>query len=118
MKKVRRNDLCPCGSGLKYKKCCGMSPLVKLEGLTPGLRMKGGVCFDPDDQGFLVIVHIWDNTACQGDPDEWRAPQVFSSEDDAMQYYKASIRPVLERMMSEITEKRSGGFSLHRKLEE
>lgn len=20
--KVRRNDLCPCGSGLKYKKCC------------------------------------------------------------------------------------------------
>lgn len=21
-KKVRRNDLCPCGSGLKYKKCC------------------------------------------------------------------------------------------------
>jgi preprotein translocase subunit SecA len=22
-KKVGRNDLCPCGSGLKYKKCCG-----------------------------------------------------------------------------------------------
>jgi SEC-C motif len=22
-KKVRRNDLCPCGSGRKYKKCCG-----------------------------------------------------------------------------------------------
>ena len=21
--KVGRNDLCPCGSGLKYKKCCG-----------------------------------------------------------------------------------------------
>ena len=20
--KVGRNDLCPCGSGLKYKKCC------------------------------------------------------------------------------------------------
>jgi preprotein translocase subunit SecA len=22
-KKVGRNDLCPCGSGLKFKKCCG-----------------------------------------------------------------------------------------------
>lgn len=24
--KVRRNDPCPCGSGRKYKKCCGASP--------------------------------------------------------------------------------------------
>ena len=23
IKKVGRNDPCPCGSGLKYKKCCG-----------------------------------------------------------------------------------------------
>ncbi|MBI4829593.1 MAG: SEC-C domain-containing protein [Nitrospinae bacterium] len=23
MAKVERNDPCPCGSGLKYKKCCG-----------------------------------------------------------------------------------------------
>jgi hypothetical protein len=23
IKKIGRNDLCPCGSGLKYKKCCG-----------------------------------------------------------------------------------------------
>ncbi|MFZ4772968.1 MAG: SEC-C metal-binding domain-containing protein [Chlamydiia bacterium] len=22
--KVGRNDLCPCGSGLKYKKCCAL----------------------------------------------------------------------------------------------
>ena len=22
-KKVGRNDPCPCGSGIKYKKCCG-----------------------------------------------------------------------------------------------
>ena len=22
-KKIGRNDPCPCGSGLKYKKCCG-----------------------------------------------------------------------------------------------
>lgn len=23
--KIRRNDLCPCGSGKKYKKCCMLS---------------------------------------------------------------------------------------------
>ncbi|MCL2166154.1 MAG: SEC-C metal-binding domain-containing protein [Clostridiales bacterium] len=23
--KIGRNDLCPCGSGKKYKKCCGKS---------------------------------------------------------------------------------------------
>jgi len=23
VEKIRRNDRCPCGSGLKYKKCCG-----------------------------------------------------------------------------------------------
>ncbi|MBW2708910.1 MAG: type I methionyl aminopeptidase [Deltaproteobacteria bacterium] len=28
--KVHRNDLCPCGSGLKYKKCC-----IRKAGLTP-----------------------------------------------------------------------------------
>ena len=26
--KTGRNDLCPCGSGLKYKKCCGKSPVL------------------------------------------------------------------------------------------
>ncbi|MFL9936308.1 SEC-C metal-binding domain-containing protein [Paraburkholderia sp. RL18-103-BIB-C] len=25
--KVGRNDACPCGSGKKYKKCCGASVL-------------------------------------------------------------------------------------------
>jgi len=23
---TRRNDPCPCGSGKKYKKCCGLTP--------------------------------------------------------------------------------------------
>jgi uncharacterized protein len=26
--KVGRNDLCPCGSGRKYKKCCGQAPTL------------------------------------------------------------------------------------------
>jgi preprotein translocase subunit SecA len=27
-KKVGRNDPCPCGSGKKYKKCCGMNEVA------------------------------------------------------------------------------------------
>jgi len=29
MAKVNRNDPCPCGSGKKYKKCCGAAPAKK-----------------------------------------------------------------------------------------
>lgn len=31
MKKVGRNDLCPCGSGKKYKNCCGKNNIISLE---------------------------------------------------------------------------------------
>lgn len=39
MTKVGRNDPCPCGSGKKYKKCCGQkSPMQRrtFANLTPG----------------------------------------------------------------------------------
>lgn len=36
MAKVQRNDPCPCGSGLKHKKCCLGNPLPpELRGLDP-----------------------------------------------------------------------------------
>ncbi len=33
----------------------------KLPGLQPGLRMKGGVLYDPLAKGVIAIVHTWDN---------------------------------------------------------
>ena len=33
-KKIGRNDPCPCGSGLKYKKCCGRNEWAAKEGVT------------------------------------------------------------------------------------
>ena len=84
------------------------------EGLTPGIRMKGGVRFDQVN-GFIAIVHIWDNAHCLGEPEEWRSPQVFSTENAAMKYYKTSIRPALKKMMAEA--RRSGIKSIHRELE-
>ena len=35
-----------------------------LSGLTPGMRMKGGVRYDPAVHGFVAIIHSWDNVAC------------------------------------------------------
>jgi len=90
----------------------------QLKGLTPGIRMKGGVRFDPTANGFVAIVHIWDNVHCRGAPEEWRSPEIFSKEEAAMQYYKTSIRPSLKRMMAEMANGHPGRTFIHRKLEE
>jgi hypothetical protein len=84
-----------------------------LKGLTPGMRMKGGVRFDPAINGFVAIVHIWDNVHAYGEPDEWRAPQVFPTEEEAMAFCKTSIRPALERFMADLTGEKSGGIVHH-----
>ncbi|MGA1870369.1 MAG: SEC-C metal-binding domain-containing protein [bacterium] len=108
MVKIGRNSLCPCGSGQKYKKCCGTKTQSKIIGLKPGIRMKGGVRFDPISNSFIVIVHIWDNVDCEGEPTEWRAPEEFQSEEAAMNHYKIYIHPHLQKMMTEITNKKNG----------
>src|SRR5438477_12238124 len=104
---IGRNERCPCGSGRKYKHCCGAANRAApkpppLKDLVPGVRMKGGVRANPNGLGFIAIVHIWDNIECQGEPKEWRHPEVFSTEEAAMQYYKVNIRPGLEQMMSQL----------------
>jgi hypothetical protein len=117
MNKINRNALCPCGSGRKYKQCCGRNKRPVLKDLTPGLRMKGGIRSNPTASGFIVIVHTWDNIACQGEPEEWRAPNVFPTEDTALQYYKAYIRPSLQRLMAEIQKEQNGTHFIQRELE-
>ncbi len=39
MSKVNRNDVCPCGSGKKYKKCCALKEAQKKQ--KRGLGLKG-----------------------------------------------------------------------------
>jgi hypothetical protein len=85
-----------------------------LPGLTPGIRMKGGVRYDPAVKGYVAIVHSWDNALGLGEAQEWRSPQVFPTEDSAMEYYKTSIRPALEQMASQVAKQNI----IHRKLEQ
>jgi hypothetical protein len=87
------------------------------QGLRPGIRMKGGVLFDSQANGFIVIVHQWDNPDCRGEPEEWRYPEVFPTEEAALHYYKTSIRPALKQMMTETAGKLPGSGFIHRELE-
>jgi len=88
------------------------------KGLKPGLRMKGGVLYDPQEGGFVVIVHTWDNIAGRGMPEEWRGPDVFPTEEAAMRYYKAHLRPALKQMMADTAGRDPGLSFRHRELEE
>ena len=54
---------------------------------------------------------------CQGDPEEWQSAETFAAEDAAMVFYKAGIRPSLERLMAEASRKVKDGTFVHRRLE-
>jgi hypothetical protein len=79
--------------------------------------MKGGIRSNPTGIGFIAIVHIWDNVDCRGEPEEWRSPEVFATEEEALQYYKTFIRPELKRMMAQMAKEKPGVTSIYRELE-
>ncbi len=115
--RIGRNEPCPCGSGKKFKKCCGGKGETTTAGLAAAIRMKGGVSFDPATNAYRAIVHSWDNAECLGEPQEWQSAEIFESEDAAMSFYKTSIRPGLERLMAEASRQVKDGIFSHRRLE-
>ena len=86
-----------------------------LTGLTPGLRMRGGVRYDPVGRQYYAVVHSWDNPLGVGAAQEWRSEQGFSTEAAAMSHYQTIIRPQLEELMHSFQQ--SSGRVMHRKLE-
>jgi hypothetical protein len=114
---VGRNDPCPCGSGKKFKTCCAAKGETATAGLGAAIRMKGGVAYDASASAYRAIVHSWDNAECSGEPQEWQSAETFDSEDAAMDFYKVSIRPGLERLMAEASRKVQDGTFVHRRLE-
>ena len=114
MSTISRNAPCPCGSGKKFKKCCGKiqngirhnnHTNLNSDTLKPAIRMKGGVTFDPESDGYIAIVHSWNNAECGGTPQEWRDPDIFQTEDEAMNHYKKDIRPKIEELMNKLLSK-------------
>jgi hypothetical protein len=122
METIGRNAPCPCGSGKKYKNCClpkdqAGPELPNLANFRYALRMKGGVRYDPEAGGFVVIVHTWDNAECRGEPQEYRYEEVFAREEEALRYYKTKIGPKLIRFMEQNAAKSKTATFIHRKLE-
>jgi hypothetical protein len=114
---VPRNDPCPCGSGRKFKKCCANKRLETPAGLKAAIRMKGGTSFDPILNAYHAIVHTWNNVECTGEPKEWVSKELFDTEDQAMDFYKSSIRPILEKLMREASRDYKGATTSFRRLE-
>ncbi|MFY7814342.1 MAG: YecA family protein, partial [Chryseobacterium taeanense] len=52
--RIGRNDRCPCGSGLKYKKCCLNKPKHELLKITPAKKEDGDIFFSRFDRIELV----------------------------------------------------------------
>jgi hypothetical protein len=80
--------------------------------------MKGGTSFDPMLNAYHAIVHIWDNVECTGTPKEWVSNEVFDTEDQAMDFYKSSIRPGLEKLMREAIRDHKAATMSVRRLEQ
>ncbi|OGT49016.1 MAG: hypothetical protein A3E82_08740 [Gammaproteobacteria bacterium RIFCSPHIGHO2_12_FULL_38_11] len=51
-KKIGRNDVCPCGSGEKYKKCCLLIVLKHSDAIDPAWRKLRQI------EGELIETHL------------------------------------------------------------
>ncbi len=94
-----------------------VSPPPVLSGSVPGARVKGGVASGPAGAGYVAIIHVWDNVECTGAPREWRTPMTFPTEDKAMAYYKATLRPALVQFMEQLARGTAGVGVVRKKLE-
>jgi hypothetical protein len=95
----------------------GMTAQGASNELPSGIRMKGGVAFNPDSNGFVAIVHSWDNVDCLGEPSEWISSKVFPTENAAMRYYKKAVRPALKKAMRKASRMSGIDSVEHRELE-
>jgi len=80
------------------------------------MRMKGGIRSNPAGDGFIAIIHVWDNVECRGEPTEWRSQDVFPTEEQALQFYQTTIRPELERLITQMASDKRTTRAIHRRL--
>ncbi|HNX58249.1 MAG TPA: SEC-C metal-binding domain-containing protein [Spirochaetota bacterium] len=107
MSAIHRNGLCPCGSGKKYKKCCGASPIVSSVAPVKTYVNDSHRWMDenvlhgryPDLHGFLVLVdhdipadEIWDQLAY------WSRRYLECSVDRSRHFHEI-IDEMIERQM-------------------
>jgi predicted dehydrogenase len=63
---------------------------------TKGVRVKGGIA--TDGEGYYVIVHLWDNEAGHGKPEQFRGASTYETEAEAMAHYVENCQPDLHKL--------------------
>ncbi len=78
MSKVSRNDPCPCGSGKKYKKCCGVKEIEAKKPRLGGARVLPQVGKNPSINLARKVFKVL--SAPSGAPKESPAPAELAEE--------------------------------------
>ena len=74
--KIGRNDSCPCGSGKKYKLCCGAAPEVESPQVLAWRRVSRAV----QDHGLKLLTYIAETHGSDALPEAWEEFTLWSGE--------------------------------------
>jgi hypothetical protein len=93
--KVGRNELCPCGSGGKYKRCCAGNDATSEQASSTGGRFR----YEPGSYGSRVAGYM-SSILCyeSSGPDSWRDHFCFVNPDSVVQYDEAAATIAQEHL--------------------
>lgn len=69
-----------------------------------GVRVKGGVIWDPALKKWQAIVSVWDNMDCVGHPHDFVSGE-FDTEGEAMTHYRETALPGIMRVLNDAAKK-------------
>ena len=67
-------------------------------------RLKGGIAHC-DDGLWHAIVHIWPEGDTTKEPVAYTGNESFEDEEEAMKYYRETVRPMLYKIMTDTSKK-------------
>ena len=102
---IGRNDPCPCGSGKKYKKCCGNAPQEQAESSLPG-RFR----FEPGSYGGPSGAYV-PSILCQKriSETEWRDHFVLANPTSPHDHHDSAVATAETDLAEAFVAKQHGG---------
>lgn len=78
--------------------------MIKAKKKNYEIRIKGGI--GSDGKQFFALVHLWDNEAGTGHPEEFRDSNRFNTSHEAMAHYIKKLQPTVHEIAAEQNCKR------------
>lgn len=85
-------------------------------GAPHGVRIRGGTQYNSGTGKWHAMLHLWDNPQGDGQPEEALDPKEFDSQDEALEHYKKTLRPVMEKMQEDLPRSFPGALMVLRKI--